>query len=65
VLAEIEALETEIAALERALADPDLFGRDPAGFERAAGRLGELRASLETAERRWLALEEQLAAAGP
>jgi ATP-binding cassette subfamily F protein uup len=64
VLAEIETLETEIATLERALADPDLFGRDPAGFERTAARLGELRAGLEAAERRWLALEEQLAEAG-
>jgi ATP-binding cassette subfamily F protein uup len=64
VLAEIETVETEIAGLERALADADLFARDPAGFERAAARLSALRAGLETAERRWLALEEQLAEAG-
>ena len=65
VLAEIAALEAEIAALERALGDPELFRRDPAGFERRAARLGELRGSLEAAEGRWLALEEQLAETGP
>ncbi len=65
VLAEIAALETEIAGLERELADPDLFRRDPAGFEQRAARLGGLRGTVETAERRWLALEEQLAGASP
>ena len=37
VLTEVEALEAEIAGLERELADPDLFRRDPRGL-RAARR---------------------------
>ena len=65
VIAEIEALEAEIAALERDLADPDLFSCDAAGFDRRAARLAELRGRLEAAERRWLALEQQPADAGP
>jgi ATP-binding cassette subfamily F protein uup len=64
VIAEIEALETEIADLEHDLSDRDLFGRDPGAFRQRSDRLVELRSSLEAAERRWSALEQQLAAAG-
>jgi ATP-binding cassette subfamily F protein uup len=64
VIAEIEALETEVADLERELADADLFARDPGAFERRTERLAELRGALEAAERRWSALEAQLAEAG-
>jgi ATP-binding cassette subfamily F protein uup len=64
VLAEIGALEADIAGLEHALADPELFRRNRAGFEQRAARLSELRDSLQVAERRWLALEEELAEAG-
>jgi ATP-binding cassette subfamily F protein uup len=64
VIAEIEALETRVADLERELADADLFARDPGAFERRTERLAELRGALEAAERRWSALEAQLAEAG-
>jgi ABC transport system ATP-binding/permease protein len=64
VIAEIEALETEIAGLERELADPGLFRRDPAGFEQRSSRLAERQGVLEAAEQRWLALEEQPVPAG-
>jgi len=65
LLAGIEALEAEIVALERELADPELFRRDPGAFQARAARLAELQDALGVAERRWLALEEQLAEAGP
>ncbi|MGE0596600.1 MAG: ABC-F family ATP-binding cassette domain-containing protein [Hyphomonadaceae bacterium] len=68
--AEIEALlpklEEEISALERRLADPDLFGREPAEYQRAADRLERARAEKESAEAEWLDIEmrrEQLAGA--
>jgi ATP-binding cassette subfamily F protein uup len=64
VIAEVEALETALAEVERALADPNLFNRDPSTFERRTEELSELRGALEAAERRWSALE-QLAEAGP
>ena len=64
VIAEIETIEAEIAALERGLADPDLFRRDPADFERRTQRLAQLQAGRAAAEGRWLALEEPLAEAG-
>jgi ABC transport system ATP-binding/permease protein len=65
VIAEIEALETAIRDLEHDLSDRDLFGRDPGAFRQRTDRLTELRGSLEAAERRWSALEQQLAEAGP
>ncbi len=64
VMAEIETLEAEIAGLERELANPDLFRRDPAGFEQRARRLAELQGVLEATEQRWLALEGQPVPAG-
>ena len=64
VIAEIEGLETEIADLEHELSDRDLFGRDPGAFRERTDRLAELRKSLEAADRRWAALEQQLAEAG-
>ncbi len=64
VIAEIGALESAIAALERALSDPDLFARDPAGFERQSEQLARQRAALADAEKRWSALEDELARAG-
>ena len=52
-IAEVEALETALAEIERALADPDLFNRDPRSLRapyraagRAAGRPGRRRAAL-------------------
>lgn len=51
-------LEAEIKTIEAALADPDLYARDPAKFEKASALLGAKRNELETAELRWLELEE-------
>jgi ATP-binding cassette subfamily F protein uup len=60
-LAELEALIAEApakaAALETRLADPGLYGRDPAGFQRLSGELEDLRAQLTVAEDEWFALE--------
>jgi len=53
----IAALRDEIAALEAKLADVDLHGRDPAGFDRSTRAYADKRAELERAEDEWLALE--------
>jgi ATP-binding cassette subfamily F protein uup len=62
-LAELEALTVElpekIATLEAGLADPQLYARDPAGFERLSRALELARAQLSAAEEEWLMLEEQ------
>jgi ATP-binding cassette subfamily F protein uup len=54
---EIEALEGAIAALETRLADPGLYGHDPAAFETATRELAATRDHLTAAEERWLELE--------
>jgi ATP-binding cassette subfamily F protein uup len=53
----IETLHGELADLETALADPALFTKDPAGYQRKANRLEEARAALAEAEEKWLELE--------
>ncbi|WP_293675775.1 ABC-F family ATP-binding cassette domain-containing protein [uncultured Phenylobacterium sp.] len=62
-LAELEALVHDmpgkIAALETAMADPDLYRRDPAGFERYSRALEAARSQLAAAETEWMALEER------
>jgi ATP-binding cassette subfamily F protein uup len=62
-LEELEKLTHElpdkIAALEAGLADPGLYARDPAGFERLSRALETARAQLGAAEEEWLVLEEQ------
>jgi ATP-binding cassette subfamily F protein uup len=62
-LEELEKLTHElpgkITALEAGLADPGLYARDPAGFERLSRALEAARAQLGAAEEEWLALEEQ------
>ena len=65
--AAIEGLHGDIAALEQALADPALYGRDRAGYEAKAARLAVAKRELAAAEERWLELEgkrEALEAAG-
>jgi ATP-binding cassette subfamily F protein uup len=57
--ATIDSLTDEIAALERKLADPQLYGRDRAGFDAATVRLEAARHALAAAEERWLELEEK------
>jgi ATP-binding cassette subfamily F protein uup len=54
---QIAALETEIAALGRRLADAQLFTRDPAGFHTATTRMAAAQSELEAAESAWLDLE--------
>jgi ABC transport system ATP-binding/permease protein len=56
--ARIEELEAEIAKGEHALADPDLYSRDPDAFARFTAQLDTLRAEKNAAEERWLALAE-------
>jgi ATP-binding cassette subfamily F protein uup len=53
----IAALEAERCALEAALADPGLYARDAAAFQRTAARLDAARAELAAAEERWLEIE--------
>ncbi|MBM4292882.1 MAG: ATP-binding cassette domain-containing protein [Deltaproteobacteria bacterium] len=53
----IDALTAEVAALERAIEDPDLYAADPAGFNAKLARLGAARGELEGAELAWLELE--------
>jgi ATP-binding cassette subfamily F protein uup len=53
----IDALHAEIASLHRALADPDLYRRDPTSFAARTDRLGAAQAELEAAETEWLELE--------
>jgi ATP-binding cassette subfamily F protein uup len=61
-LQELETLTAElpqkIAALEAGLADPGLYGRDPAGFDRLTRALELARGQLGAAEEEWLVLEE-------
>jgi ABC transport system ATP-binding/permease protein len=60
-LAELDGMVHEmpgkIAALEAALADPDLYSRDPSGFDRFSRALEAARAQLASAEEEWLELE--------
>ncbi|MBT3358378.1 MAG: ATP-binding cassette domain-containing protein [Rhodospirillales bacterium] len=53
----MEKLQTDIAALQKKIADPDLYARDPAAFEAAADDLKSAQAQLDEAEEQWLALE--------
>jgi ATP-binding cassette subfamily F protein uup len=51
--------QAEIAALEAAMADPDLFTKQAAEFAKKAARLEAARSELESHELEWLALEEK------
>ena len=67
-LAELETLIAEAPAktaeLEARLADPGLYTRDAATFQRISGELEALRTRLTSAEEEWLALEERREAMG-
>ena len=54
----IKKLEKEIMELETLLADPDLYANDADKFMNASTRLPEAKEELDTAELRWLELEE-------
>lgn len=55
----IADLPGQIALLEQQLADPALYGRDPAAFDRFGLALAKAREKLEAAELEWLELEER------
>jgi ATP-binding cassette subfamily F protein uup len=55
--ARMERLRSLVARLQGDLADPDLYGRDPARFEEASTMLADAQAELAAAENRWLELE--------
>ena len=58
---EIEKLEAEITALNVKLADSRLFATDRTAFDKATARLATVQSNLESAESRWLDLEERRA----
>jgi hypothetical protein len=51
-------METELESLRGALADADLYMRDPEAFDSASRRYAVVAKELENAEIRWLELEE-------
>jgi len=53
----IEELAAKIAKVQDILADPELYARDPARFQKAMDALTQLQAELHAAEERWLELE--------
>ncbi|MBL8571008.1 MAG: ATP-binding cassette domain-containing protein [Phreatobacter sp.] len=53
----MEALGRDIAKLQQILADPALFTRDRAGFDKASAALAKAQGELAAAEDRWLELE--------
>ncbi|MBU1176015.1 MAG: ATP-binding cassette domain-containing protein [Alphaproteobacteria bacterium] len=55
--ATMESLQAELAGIERKLADPALFNRDPGGFSALTERHEAARAELAAAENEWLELE--------
>ena len=54
---EITALEAQVTELNAALADGDLYTRDPAQFGKATAGLAAAQAKLAAAEEQWLTLE--------
>lgn len=50
-------LNEEIASLEKRLADPSLYAKNPAEFDRVARMLDDRKADLAKAEEQWLELE--------
>ena len=53
----IAELEAQITKVQAVMDDPELFRRDPARFEAATAKLGELQLALNQAEEQWLELE--------
>jgi ATP-binding cassette subfamily F protein uup len=50
-------IESKVAKVQDILADPDLYARDPARFQKAMDTLTALQSELGAAEERWLELE--------
>jgi ATP-binding cassette subfamily F protein uup len=55
--AQMAALQDEMRKAQAQLADPDLYGRQPAKFQRATETLARCERELAAAEERWLELE--------
>ncbi|MCE1237911.1 MAG: ATP-binding cassette domain-containing protein [Hyphomicrobiales bacterium] len=53
----IETLQKELGQLHAMLADPDLYARDPARFDKVSKAVDERQTALAAAEDEWLALE--------
>jgi ATP-binding cassette subfamily F protein uup len=62
--AEIERLQAAIVRDEATLADPDLYTKDPAAFDRLMKAIEATRTKKEAAELRWLELAEMADALG-
>ena len=56
--ARIAALEAAIAEHAKTIADPNLYARDRAAFDKASAALGKAQSDLAAAEDEWLRLEE-------
>lgn len=61
---EIERATRQLAEVERKLADPATYRRDPSLIEELARERGRTRRSLERAEESWLAVQEELETTG-
>jgi ATP-binding cassette subfamily F protein uup len=51
-------MQVEIAEAENALADADLYTRDPSRFATLTEKIARNRAEIEAAEQRWLEVAE-------
>jgi ATP-binding cassette subfamily F protein uup len=60
----IEEIDAAVARDEARLADPDLYVRDPAGFDRLMKAITQARAEKDAAELRWLELAERVETLG-
>jgi ATP-binding cassette subfamily F protein uup len=60
----IEEIEAAIARDEKAMADPDLYSRDPKRFDALMKAIEKAREDKDEAEMRWLDLAEQVEALG-
>jgi ATP-binding cassette subfamily F protein uup len=60
----IEEIDAAIARDEAALADPDLYARDPKRFDALMAAIAQAREEKDSAELRWLELAEQVEALG-
>ena len=60
----IEEIDAQVARDEAALADPNLYVRDPAAFERLSKGIATLREEKDAAELRWLELAELVERSG-
>ncbi|WP_312135783.1 ABC-F family ATP-binding cassette domain-containing protein [Brevundimonas sp.] len=58
----LESLPQEIAKQDAIMADPDLYSKNPAAFDKAMKAAEKARSELESIELEWLELEEKKAA---